>query len=159
MTYCTSADVALYASDLAVELRTDDASDVSALAQAVGRASADIEMYCFRYDPESLALSSWVNSKCITLAVWWLCGRRLNSRPESVQQEYEEAKEQLLAVQKGLAQVPGAPMGKGSVPTLTQQRVDLQRYPGMRTQLPLSTGKAAGYIQRTDPTANAINRG
>ena len=159
MTYCTPEDIALYASDLAVELRTDDADGAAAVAQAIARASADIDMYCFRYASQSLAANGWVTSKCITVALWFLCGRRLNSRPDAVAEEYAEAKEQLMLVQQGKAHVPGAPQGKGSVPTLTQQRVDLQRYPGLRTQRPLSTGKAEGYPQRTDPSADAIPRG
>ena len=159
MTYCTPEDLALYAGDLAVELRTDDVEAAAGVAQAIERASADLEMYCFRYDPVSLAANAWAKSKCLTLALWFLCGRRLNGRPDAVAEEYAEAKEQLLLVQQGKARVPNAPQGKGSVPTLTQQRVDLQRFPGLRTQRPLSTGKAEGYPQRTDPSADSIQRG
>ena len=159
MLYCTLADVTLYASDLAVELRTDDAGDAEAVGQAIARASADLEAFCWRYDPAALAQSAWVASKCLTLTLWYLCGRRMNGRPDAVAEEYAEAKEQLLLVQQGKTRVPGAPLSKGAVPTVTHQRVDLQRYPALRTERPQSTGRAEGYPRRTDPSADAINQG
>ena len=85
------------------------------------------------------------------MALWFLYGKRNNPRPKTLDDDYAGVIKQLEAVQKGAAAVPGAALGKGAVPTVTGQRVDLQRYPGTVTERARSTGTASGYPRRTDP--------
>ena len=156
---CTPADLALYVSDSAVALRTDDADTTAAVAQAISRATGDVLYYCWRYDPSSLVGIGWVTSKTITIAAWYLAGRRMNGRSDAVKEDYAEAVKQLEEVRTGAARIPGANMPKSAVPTVTNVNVNMQRFPAIRTTRPNSTGRAEGYAQHTDPTADAINRG
>lgn len=156
--FTTEARVNRRVSQLGVELRTDHDPDV-ATQEAMESAAADVVFYCWRYDPAALAQSEWVAKVATDLAVYYLCTLRLNPVPKTVELMYERAVEQLTKVQDGKAVVPDAPAGRGAAPTVTNQRVVLDRYPNVRTERPRSTGTAAGYKRRTDPGAEAIDSG
>ncbi len=162
--FCSAADLDAELSAAGVDLyATDDqvggAGPEAAVRQAIGRATADITYYCQQYSPASLAENPWARSKCLTLALWYLCGRRNNPRPAELVEEYEEAKEQLVRVLEGKARVPGAALGKGFAPTIGHQRVDLRRYPGVVVEGRRSTGRAEGYVRHLDRPADGLYGG
>lgn len=156
--YTAEARVNRRVSQLGVELRTDHDPD-GATQEAIASASADVAFYCWRYDPDALSRSDWVAKVATDLAVFHLCTLRLNPVPRAVELLYEAAIEQLTKVQDGKAPVPDAPAGRGAAPTVTNQRVVLDRYPNIRTERPRSTGTAKGYRRRTDPGAERIDSG
>ena len=159
--YCEAADVEKLAGELAVDLRTDDdtaGEDAAALVpRAIDYASRRVDFYCVPpYSPAGLAGNGWVRDVAVTLAVYWLCLRRLNDVPGSVAAEREERLQELQMVREGKAQVPGAAPSRRPV-TVTNQLVDLRRANGqVRTDRSRSTGAAKGYRRPTDPTAEAL---
>ena len=140
---------------LGVDLRTDD--DPASLDDVIDAASARIDFYCAAYSAASLASSRWVLEMATIIAVYYLCMRRLNEVPKAVDELYSQALLELTKVQEGKASVPGAVHARRPV-ALIQQRVVLDRYPGVRVERPRSTGTAAGYVRRTDPGADASVR-
>lgn len=157
--YTTAAALDARCSALGVDLRTDHAPTDS-LEQSIEMADSQIEFYCqARYDPAALASSRWVATAALMLATYHLCWLRLNPVPGPVAAEYERILAELTRVQDGKAVIPGIPRGKSSAPTVTNQRVVLNRYPELRVEKPRSTGTAEGYPRRVDPTADAINEG
>jgi hypothetical protein len=156
--YTTADRLAKRVSQLGVDLRADHDPD-DATAEAIGSASADVVFFCWRYDPDALSQSDWAAKVATDLAVYYLCALRLNPVPKTVELMYERAYEQLTKVQDGKAVVPDAPAGRGGAPTVTNQRVVLDRYPNIRTERPRSTGVAKGYRRRTDPGAERIDSG
>lgn len=163
--YTTRAALDQHLSALGVDLYAGDAAEGTAggpagwdeaVAMAIERGSADVDYYCQRYSPVRLAAAPWVQSKALTIALWYLCGRRANERPKEVVEDYQEAVKQLTLVLEGKARVPGVPTGKGNVPSVTNQRVVLDRYPSLRTERPRSVGTAEGYRQQTDTSADGV---
>jgi phage gp36-like protein len=156
--FTTESRITKRVSQLGVDLRVEH--DVAALDDVIEDASAEVRWYLPQYDETALAASDWVQKKATDLAVYFLCGLRLNPVPDSAQALYDEAVKQLSKVQDGKAVIPGIARGKSAAPTVSNFRVDLQRYPGIRVERPRSTGqKDDGRRQRTDPGAEVIDSG
>lgn len=166
--YTTAARLAARVSQPGVDLRTDhdpnEADDgvspaTGALYEAIDSASADIEMYCWAYSPATLLLSRVVGNLATDLAELRLYELRGDTPPSAVQKKADRALEYLQKVMDNKARIPDAAMGKGAAPVLSNFRVDLGRYPGVRVERPRSTGTAEGYRRRTDPGADAVDGG
>jgi phage gp36-like protein len=165
--YTTAERLARRCSRLGVDLATDHAPDESAagddadggVGEAIDSASSDISFYCWRYDPRSLSNVDWIGKIATDLAVYYLCQLRNNQPPKSVEKLYDKAVELLTKVQDGKAVVPGAAAGRGAAPSVSNFRVDMNRYPAVRVERPRSSGSPEGYKRRTDPTAEAIDDG
>lgn len=156
-TYTTEADIRTFASDRGVDLRTDHDVD-NAVPAAIRYASGRILFYCgARYDATALQSSDWVGYCCLILAAAHLCRNRFNDNPLAADEEAVLA--ELKQVQEGKATIPGIAAGRGMSPVVSNFRVDLNRYPGVRVERPRSTGTTEGYRRKTDPGADAINRG
>lgn len=154
LAYTTAARVVRLAGQLAIDLRTDDADAATLLSAACDFASAQIDFYCGRYAQSELQGSRWVATAADFIAVRWMCFRRLNEVPGSIDKEWtDDLRPQLEQIQQGKASVPGAAASRRPV-AVSNYHVDLNlRNKQVRTDRSRSTGVAQGYSRPTDLTA------
>lgn len=153
LAYTTADAIEDLIGSLGVELRTDDADEQTLVDQAIEYASGRIDFYCARYAGAELAANRWVEGAATFIAVRWLCFRRLNEVPKSIEKEWEERLAELELIQQGKAVVPGAATSRRPV-TVTNPHVDLRRPNNqVRVDRTRSTGVAKDYRRPTDPTA------
>lgn len=151
--YTTAGAIAELAGQLALDLRTDDDDGPSLVTAAIAAATSRVDFYCGRYPMADLAASAWVNDVATFVAVRWLCMRRLNEVPASIEQEWEERREELELIRQGKAAVPRVAVSRRPG-TVTNRTVDLRRFNNQTRQNgPMSTGAGSGYPRPTDPTA------
>jgi hypothetical protein len=154
LNYCVAADVIALAGELAVDLRSDDVPDLDAhIDAAISASSSRIDFYCARYSETELAANRWVKGAAALLAVRWICQRRLNDVPASIEAEWEERRAELQAILDRKAEVPRAARSRRPI-TVTNSVVDLNRRNNqVRVDRNRSTGVANDYKRPTDPTA------
>lgn len=147
--YCTLQQIERRASAEAVELRTDD--DAGAINACIVEATIEVNGYCERgYSIVALAASNWASQRCLDIAMWFLCSRRLEPVPTTVQQRYDRALKELDEVSKGTRQISDAPQRKAGIPRLSNQTVKRYPHPHIVTTRHNSTGKPSGYIPPDD---------
>lgn len=155
--YTTEAELRTFMSDAGVDLRSDHDLD-NAVPAAVRYASGRILFYLgAQYDADALSGSDWVAYCALILAAHHLCKNRLN--PDQVASDYDEVLAELKAVQEKKLTIPGIAAGRSMAPVVSNFRVDLGRYPGVRVERPRSTGATDGYKRKIDPGADAVNGG
>lgn len=148
---CESADVQLILSATGVSLRVDD--DATATAWAIDEASQDIYGFALlQYEETDLNGSVWVEKMAARVAAWYLCARRGNAIPKSIQTIRDVAWKELERVELGQKHIPDAPKRKASVPVYSQIRMRMRPFPRPQVEAQLSTGTAEGYTRFTDPT-------
>lgn len=134
--YCTITDVESYLSPCGVESfadhDNDGVADVGVVEECIIEAGAEIDLYAQqRYAAESLATSTLIKSWCIRLASYFLCLRRGNPPPESLQREFERLTNPrdglLVQLGKGLLQLPGVSLRNDLRPSMSNVRID-RRY-------------------------------
>lgn len=159
--YTTAQDVYNLAGEMAIDLRTDDNATIpnapsvdDLIDGAIDYASGRIDFYCLtKYSGAELASNRWCRGIATLLALHYLCRRRLNEVPSSLQTEWEERLEELKAVQKGTAVVPGAARSRRPAVVSTPS-VDLNRRNNqVRVDPNRSTGVAKDYRRSTDTNA------
>jgi phage gp36-like protein len=153
--FCTREDIENRLSVLGTAMFSNDELETevvdNTLNWCIEMGTADASLYLQRYDLETLASNDWVRLKTTVLAVWWLCGRRGQTRPEGVQKEYDEVMLTLKDVATGKMNVPGATMPRNAAPTLINRRVNPQLRPPVRVDPITTTAPAEGYRRSTDP--------
>lgn len=150
--YCTRSDLSHRASEEAVDLRLDDDATDDSITATIDDASAEIDLYLDpNYDASTYAANRWVKYACVTVALYYLCERRLESVPASAAARYKRQMEQLERVRTGKLRVPGLAAKKQLAPVLSQPRVSLWPYPRAVNQRGNATGKPAGYTPKDDP--------
>lgn len=159
--FCEQSDLERRLSLLGVVLYSDDTkgaeeSVAEAVDECIEQASVDVSIYLARYDPSSLLNSDWVRLKTAVIAVWWLCGRRGQSRPEGVQKEYDETLQTLQLVAKGGINLPGIALAAGSAPAIIHRRVNPQLKPHVRVDTTTTNRDAKGYRRHNDPTQGGL---
>lgn len=154
-TYTTDEELRTFLSDLGVDLRTDHAPETAVIA-AIRYASGRVYFHLGAYDATALQSSDWVAYCALVLAAAHLSRNRYN--PPGLADMEAQILAELELVRSGKAVVPGVAAGKGGAPTVTNQRVTLDRYPSIRTERPRST-TGQGSVRRVDPTADAIDSG
>lgn len=159
--YATQQDVEALLSAEGVELRLDDdgtgtvnATELAYLTvQALSYGTDRVNYYCLpRYsDPAELAKSWIVNEWATVCAGRWLCSRRTNPLPESIEKLFAGAVEEMKAVQAGAAQVPGIGLGDAAWPVWDNLNVDPRyRVRKARVERRLSEKRPDGRRQYTD---------
>ncbi len=79
-----------------------NASTGARLLVGCTRGTSKVKLYCnSRYDDSQLALSGTVNTWATIAASKWLCTRRAQGCPASIQADYDEAIEEMRQVQVG----------------------------------------------------------
>ncbi len=157
--YCTTGDIARRMSLMGRDLRLDDnddsmvdADEELAVDDCILDASETINMYLYsKYTPANLAQSAWVNRRCVDVAVYVLCSRRMNDVPESAESRYETAIEELKAIADGPRTVPGIPLRFSLAPRYSNVRVDDRyRFKKIRVESQISSKPPQGYVQNVD---------
>lgn len=151
--YCDAEDVGFRWSAAGVELRADD--DPAAVEWAINRASRRADFYLNRrYDPAGFAGNDWVVEATADLAAVYLCRRRGNPVPASMQEAYDETIAELTEVKAGSADVPELTPRRRSAPQLSNVRVKrtpTQHVVVNRGRSP-NRDRPTGYPQQIDPT-------
>lgn len=147
----TTADqVDIRLSSIGVALRGDHAP-TTAPTFAISRGSNDVRFYLQRYTLAQLVSSDWVKDVATEFAAYHLCILRNNPVPKVLMDSLAEYKKMLEAIMSGRVGVPDLSPGK-SFPVIVHQRVAANLYPAVRTTREGTTGTAAGYAPKTDPT-------
>jgi phage gp36-like protein len=110
--YCDVEDVERFLSVQGVTAFSDHnetgAPDDDVTHDCINEATLEIDYYCRqRYGQAVLATNDWVAEQSKVLATYFLCGRRGNTIPESLQRRVDKLYEQLQAILDG-GSIPGA---------------------------------------------------
>lgn len=129
----------------------DGLADTGVTDDCINQATGEIQFYCTQYALADLATSNLVARWATVLAVRFLCQRRGNIVPDSVESEYQDIKEKLKEVRSGFP-IPGVPYRTNSLPTMSNVRVD-RRYPQstIRVTPNNSTNASTALTQDTVP--------
>lgn len=128
----------------AVELRTDDGSESTIVAEIINQASETVQSYTDRYyDAADLTGSNWVRRRATILAAYYLSSRRGN--PTQYTAMVEQITRELEGVAEGKILIPGVAARSVDVPTVSNQTVDDRyRYSKLRTLHGTSTTRYPG---------------
>lgn len=147
-TYTTQNDIVALMSQEGVDLRLDDdgsgavsAAELAYLTtQGISYATSRVNWYCQgRYDNDQLNTSYLVNDWCTRLATYWLCTRRGNPAPKSIQDLRDEAIEEMKEVRNGMGMIPDLGTRNADWPAWSNVRVDPNyRLRKIRVERPLS---------------------
>lgn len=122
------------------------------LLQATRRGTSKVKLYCnTRYDDSQLVLSGSVNTWATIVAAKWLCTRRAQGCPKSIQADYKEAMEEMQKVQCGQLYIEDIGTRGADWPTISNFIVN----PGydhmrVRVQTNISERSPTGYGQFVD---------
>lgn len=156
--YCSQLDVETRLSTLAVDLHTDDMA-LPSVADCLNEASADIDFWLGNaYKPAYLATNNWVSFCCRSLACYFVCIRRGNEPPASVQADYEKYLEMLKLIASGEHKLPTVPTSPGGM-AVSNQTYDNNRYPALVIERPRTMPIADLPIRRFDPNADSAQGG
>lgn len=148
---CSSSDVQKILSSVGLSLRIDD--DATATTWAIEEASVDVYGFAaLQYEEADLVASNWITRIAARLAAWYVCIRRGNPVPKSIDRIKESAWEQLEQVETGKKKIPDAPMRKELAPVLSNLRVKMRPFPRTQVEVNRSTGTAEGYVRFVDQT-------
>lgn len=163
--FCSEEDLRYVLSEVGVDLRVIDnagfeaASAVEAgyITRALTQGTTKVKRYCNQYDPADLATTWSVNEWASIIAARWLCSRRGNPVPSSLEKMYDETMEELELVKGGTLLIEDIGYRSPAWPTLTNVRVD-QRYRlrKVRVESPLSDPTPAQHPQNVDHQAEFI---
>lgn len=153
--YCSLTNLQDRLSDDGVNLRIDDKPTV--ITAVINRASAKLEGYCRpRYDPTQLVNSAWALEAATSIALRYLCKRRGNPVPASIERDFQELisddgkSGELQMVRRGSFQIPDIPMRKVDVPVMSNLHPRLDPFPRTTVERNNSTGTPTGYTQNVD---------
>lgn len=147
--YCTDADVAARLSQWGLDLRVNDAPTM--VNDCIENASSDIDLRLLPvYSAADIAESRWVHFACRALSVYYVCLRRNEPVPASVQEEYEKTMAELAAIADGTLTLPGAAKSTSGI-QVSNQNFDNMLYPALRVNRARST--PSGQLPRRN-TAN-----
>lgn len=159
MAYTTRAAIERVLSLEGAVLHADDDQDwvgePGVYEDVAEEASEDIDLYCReRYDEAALASSGWIQRKAAVLGAYYLCCRRGNPPPDSLQRRYDKIFEELALIQKGQLDVPGLAEAHSTAPCLSNVRLDGRfRQSKIRVQPSISTGTPPQHLtQKVDWT-------
>jgi len=150
--YTSATEIDQLAGQVGVDLRTDDGTESTLVAEAIDYAAGDVDYYCQgRFS--NLDTIQYVRNAATHFAVEWLSLRRLNSVTESLQKACDRYREQLTRVLEGKAIIPGATRSRRQA-AVSNYNVDLRKFNNtIRTDRSRSTGVAKDYRRPVDPTA------
>jgi Protein of unknown function (DUF1320) len=122
------------------------------LAKSIKYATSRIQDYCLlRYDDNVLTGSWTVNGWATTLAARWLATRLYRAAPDQIEKAYQEALEDLKAVQKGELNLANVGPRTSEWPFISNVTIDLgYTYRKIRVEPTISEPTPTQYPQATD---------
>lgn len=112
-----------------------NAATAMRLLRGCQRGTSKVKLYCnARYDDTQLVLSGSVNHWATTAACKWLCSRRAQGCPKSIEKDYDEAKEEMRAVQCGQLHIEDIGTRGADWPTVSNVTVN-PAYSHMRARV------------------------
>lgn len=147
--YTSKEEVESLLSSDGVLLRLDDDQDAANSAGellrintlAVNYATARVNLYLGnRYTSAQLATSWSVHDWATMIAARWVCRRRTNPVPESLQDAYDEAIAEMTAIRDRLMSLTDIQERQADQPVLSNMTLDGRyKVKQLRKQLPIST--------------------
>lgn len=124
----------------------------SRLAKGCKYGTSQVKLYCCtRYDDSQLALAWSCNRWATTLAARWICRRRRQSSPKSIEADAAEALEELRAVHSGSLSIEDIGTRTAGWPYMSNLNTDVRYELGrVRVISPLSEGTPTTYAQLID---------
>ncbi len=128
--YCNEADLDRMLSSYTVDAMTDDETTGPAIEADINdclvMAAETVNMYAiWKYTPEMMATSNWVNRAATILAAYELRQRRNNECPEQLLERAEKIEDQLQQVLDGKMPIPGLPRRYRKQVVFSNIRVDM----------------------------------
>lgn len=152
----TSITVNPLSAPLAALSQAFDSGVNVALAQRLVKAcqygTSQVKLYCCsRYDDSELAKSWSVNRWALSLASRWFCKRRAQPCPVGIQEDADEALEEMKQVRVGMLQIEDIGTRTSGWPFLSNVTVDIgYDYAKIRVEPPLSEATPTQYGQHVD---------
>lgn len=164
--YTTADDIKALLSDDGVNLRLDDdnsgainAAELTRLTTyAINYATSKINDHAIpRYDAADLATSWTICEWATIIAARWLCARRMNPIPESLQALYDEVREELKALRDGSYTLGDISERVSSAPAWSNVRVSVHyRLRRIRVQRPISEQTPRRIAPNADRAADIM---
>jgi phage gp36-like protein len=135
-TYCTEAQIQRFLSTNAVidfaDHDEDGSADTDVVNDCINQATEEIDLYLRqRYTQAVLATSTLVERWAVVMAARFLCQRRGNVVPDSIEQEWNRIADPdgglLSQISRARRQLPGMPLREDLRPTWSNLHVD-RRY-------------------------------
>ena len=122
------------------------------LVKACNYATSQVKLYCCaRYDDSQLATCWSCNRWATVLGSRWLCKRRAQPCPKSIEEDWKETKEEMQAIQQGKLLLEDIPLRTSGFPFLSNVTVDIRYdYARIRVEQPLSELTPTQYGQYID---------
>lgn len=134
--YCTEAEVQRYLSTNAVtdfaDHDADGSADTGVVDDCINQATEEIDFYCReKHSQTQLATSELVSRWCVVMAARFLCQRRGNVVPDSIESEFQRITDAdagfLARVASGKRSIPGISLRDDDRPTWSNLIID-RRY-------------------------------
>jgi phage gp36-like protein len=132
-------------------------ADVDVIADCIDQASDEMVMLLRdRYDEPALSACNLVRRWTTLLAAYFLCMRRGNPVPESIQKEYERVSELMKQVSFGHLNLPDVPQRFDLRPTWSNLRVD-RRWPRSKTRVKrVNSSDAPTFLTQDDDNDSPV---
>lgn len=134
--YCSESEVQRFLSSGAVtdfaDHDADGTADEHVVDDCINQATEEIDLFARqRYTQTILKTSTLVNRWCVVMASRFLCQRRGNIVPETIEREWERIADpvtgHLAAIAAGRRQLPGMALREDLRPTMSNLTVDRRR--------------------------------
>jgi phage gp36-like protein len=127
--YCTEAEITRFFGADGVlnnaDNDGDDAADAEVVNDCINQATMEINLYAQqRYAPADLATDTLINRWATVIATRFLCQRRGNTVPASIESEWERVELKLERIAAGLLQLPGLALRSDMRPSMTNLEID-----------------------------------
>jgi hypothetical protein len=158
-TFCTEDDIKHLLSPDGELARLDDDGDsyVNAYEQvtvtsAINYATTRVNFYCqVLYDSDQLATSWLVNEWATIIASRWMCSRRNNPVPTSLEEMYKAVIDDMKLVRAMQMQIPDIGYRNATWPAWSNiSKSDGYRYRKLRVERPISEKSPTQYPQSPD---------
>lgn len=129
-----------------------NAATAARLVVGCRKGTSRVKLYCnARYEDSQLVLCGTVNDWATTCGARWLCGRRAQGIPKTIQADYEETIEEMRMVQAGQLSLEDIGTRGVDWPTVTNVIVDPTKdIMRARVQTNISEGTPTDYNQYID---------
>jgi phage gp36-like protein len=102
----------------------DGVNDTDVVSDCITQASQELEFYCRRYAPAALSQSSLITRWCTVISCVFLCQRRGNPVPESLQAEMDRIYAMLKEIDQNGKPIPGIGQSSACVPKFSNLTVE-----------------------------------